>query len=150
MLETLNCFVWHSVMTFGSFLNRNCNVRDTFIRRGQGCLSLVSGVFCQVGFSASGWSLIQRIPGECDMSACDREASIMWRPWTTRGCCCCRRRCRCRRHCCCCCCRCCMEIKMIFSQWTMILYLIMIVRLGKMKNPSYFMRNRTRNLPDLP
>jgi hypothetical protein len=44
---------------------------------------------------------------EWDVSACDREASIMWRPWPTRGCCC-------------------MEIKMIFSQWTVIFYLIII------------------------
>jgi len=41
-------------------------------RRGHGCLSVVSVVCCQVEVSASGWSLVQRSPRECD-----REASIM-------------------------------------------------------------------------
>jgi hypothetical protein len=49
---------------------------------GHGCLFLVSVVCCQVEVSASGWSLVQRSPTECD-----REASIMSRPWPTRGCC---------------------------------------------------------------
>jgi hypothetical protein len=51
------------------------------------CLSLVIVVCCQVEVSASGWSLIQRIPTECCVSECDRGASIMRRPWPTRGCC---------------------------------------------------------------
>jgi hypothetical protein len=50
-----------------------------------GCLSLVSAVCCQVEVSASGRSLIQRSPTECDVSECDREASIMRRPWPTGG-----------------------------------------------------------------
>ena len=50
-------------------------------------LSLVSVVCCQVEVSASGLSLIQRSPTECDVSECDRENSIMRRPWTTGGCC---------------------------------------------------------------
>jgi hypothetical protein len=54
--------------------------------RGHGCLSLVSVVCCQVEVSASGWSLVQRSPAECGVSKCDREASIMRRPWPTRGC----------------------------------------------------------------
>jgi len=37
--------------------------------------------------SASGWSPVQRIPTECGMSECDREASTVRRPWPTRGCC---------------------------------------------------------------
>jgi hypothetical protein len=45
----------------------------------------VSCECCQV--SASGWSLVQRSPTECGVSECDREASIMRRPWPTRGCC---------------------------------------------------------------
>jgi hypothetical protein len=51
-------------------------------RQRQGCLSLVSVMFCQVEVSATGWSLVQR-----SVSECDREASIMRRPWTTRSCC---------------------------------------------------------------
>ena len=54
---------------------------------GQGCLSLVNAVCCQVNFSALGWSLVQRCPTECGVAECDREASIMRRPWPTRGCC---------------------------------------------------------------
>jgi hypothetical protein len=47
----------------------------------------VSVVCCQVEVSASCWSLFQRSPTECGVSECDREASIMRRPWLTRGCC---------------------------------------------------------------
>ena len=36
---------------------------------------------------ASGCSLVQRSPTECGVSECDREASIMRRPFPTRGCC---------------------------------------------------------------
>jgi hypothetical protein len=57
------------------------------IRRGHGCLSLVSVVCCQVEVSSTGRSLIQRRPTECDVCECDREASIMTRPWPTRSCC---------------------------------------------------------------
>ena len=32
-------------------------------------------------------SLVQRIPTECGVSVCDREASIMRRHWPTRSCC---------------------------------------------------------------
>jgi hypothetical protein len=52
-----------------------------------GCLSLVSVVCCQVEVSATGCSLVQRSPTEYGVSECDREASIMRRPWPTRGCC---------------------------------------------------------------
>jgi hypothetical protein len=55
-------------------------------RRGHGCLSLVSVVCFQADVSATGWSLVQRSPTECGVSDCDREASIMRRPWFTRGC----------------------------------------------------------------
>jgi hypothetical protein len=45
-------------------------------RRGHGCLSLVSLVCCQVEFSATGWSFVQRSPTECGVSnVCDRETS---------------------------------------------------------------------------
>jgi hypothetical protein len=32
-------------------------------------------------FCASGWSLVQRGPNQCGVSECDREASVMRRPW---------------------------------------------------------------------
>jgi hypothetical protein len=54
--------------------------------RGHGCLSVVSVLCCQVEVSATGWSLVQRSPTDCGVSECDREASIMWRPWPTGGC----------------------------------------------------------------
>jgi hypothetical protein len=57
------------------------------LHRHYGCLSVVSVVCCQVEVSASGWSLVQRSPTECGVSECDREASIMRKPWPTGGCC---------------------------------------------------------------
>jgi hypothetical protein len=47
----------------------------------------VSVVCWQVEVSTSGWSLVYRRPTECGVSECDREASIIRRPWPTRGCC---------------------------------------------------------------
>jgi hypothetical protein len=55
-------------------------------RLGHGCLSVVSVVCCQVEVSATGRSLVQRSLTECGVSECDREASIMRRPWPIRGC----------------------------------------------------------------
>jgi len=51
------------------------------------CLSLVSFVCCEIEVSASSWSLVKRSPTECGVSECDREASIIRRPWPTGGCC---------------------------------------------------------------
>jgi hypothetical protein len=48
---------------------------------------LVSVVCCQVEVSASVSLLVQRSPAECDVSVCDREASIMRRLRPTGGCC---------------------------------------------------------------
>ena len=45
----------------------------------------VNVVCCQVEVSASGRSLVQRNTTERGVSVCDREASIMNSPWTTRG-----------------------------------------------------------------
>jgi hypothetical protein len=45
-------------------------------RRGHGCLSLVSIVYCHVEVSASDRSLVQRSPTECGVSEYDREASM--------------------------------------------------------------------------
>jgi hypothetical protein len=55
-------------------------------RRGQGCLSVVSGERYQ-GAVSDGLSIIQRSSTECDVPECDREASIIRRSWPTRGCC---------------------------------------------------------------
>jgi hypothetical protein len=55
--------------------------------RRHGCLSVMSGVCCQVEVSASGRSPVQRSPNESGVSECDGEPSIMRRPWSTRGCC---------------------------------------------------------------
>jgi hypothetical protein len=55
-----------------------------------GCMDVLfvaNIVCCQVEAPASGWSLVQSIPTECDVSECGREASIMRRPWPTRDCC---------------------------------------------------------------
>jgi hypothetical protein len=46
--------------------------------------SLVSVVYCHVQVSTMDWSLVQGSPTECGVFIC--EASIMRRPWTTRGC----------------------------------------------------------------
>ena len=48
-------------------------------------LSVVSIVGCQVEVSASGRSLVQSSATECGVSECDREASIIIRPWPTGG-----------------------------------------------------------------
>jgi len=44
-------------------------------RRGHGYLSLVSVVYCQVEVSATGRSLVQWRPSECDVSECDHGTS---------------------------------------------------------------------------
>ena len=44
-------------------------------------------VCCQVEVCAMGQSLVQRSSTECGVSECHHEASIMRRPWPTRGCC---------------------------------------------------------------
>jgi hypothetical protein len=56
-------------------------------RRGHRCLSVVSVVCCPVEVSATGRLLVQKSRTEPCMSEGDREASIMRRPWPTKGCC---------------------------------------------------------------
>jgi hypothetical protein len=56
------------------------------IARRWGWKSLVSDVFCQVEFSASVWSLVQRSPTECGTSVCGREVSITRKPCPTTDC----------------------------------------------------------------
>jgi hypothetical protein len=40
----------------------------------------------QVKVYATSWLLVQRSPIECDVSKCDRKASIVMRPWPTKIC----------------------------------------------------------------
>ena len=54
---------------------------------GMDFFSVVGVVCCQVEVSASGWSLFQRSPAECGVSECDREPSIMRKPWPVGGFC---------------------------------------------------------------
>ena len=77
---------WSQGLRHGSAFSRLLGLR-VLILQGHGCLPLVSVLCCQVEFSASGWSLVQRSPTECVVSECNREASIMRRPYLTRGCC---------------------------------------------------------------
>jgi hypothetical protein len=44
-------------------------------------------VCLQVKVSASGSSLVERSPTECDVSKYDHEALIMRKPWSSLGCC---------------------------------------------------------------
>jgi hypothetical protein len=53
--------------------------------RGHVCLFLVSVVCCQIEVSATGQSLVQRSPTECDVSDCDLEISTKRRPRSTRA-----------------------------------------------------------------
>ena len=53
----------------------------------QGSISPVSVVCCHVEVCASGLSFVRRSPTERGVSECDREASIMRRPWPSTGCC---------------------------------------------------------------
>ena len=54
-------------------------------RRGHGCLSVVIVVGCRVEISVSGWLFVLRSPTDCGVSKCDRESSIMRRPWPTEA-----------------------------------------------------------------
>jgi len=56
-------------------------------RRGHGCLPVVSAACCQVEFSVSRWSLVQRNSIVYGVSDYVREAWTVRRPWPTRGCC---------------------------------------------------------------
>jgi hypothetical protein len=48
----------------------------------------MSVVCCQVHVFSSGGSLVQKSsPTECGVSECDREASILRKPWSTKGYC---------------------------------------------------------------
>jgi hypothetical protein len=58
-----------------------------FESRWEAWKSVVSVVCCQVEVSASGCSLFQRSPTECDVSERGRKGSILKRPWSTSGCC---------------------------------------------------------------
>ena len=61
------------------------DVRGFEFRRWRRCLSLVSDVCCRVEVSATSLSLVRRSPTNYGVSECDRKASVMRRPWPTRG-----------------------------------------------------------------
>jgi len=48
---------------------------------------VVSVVCCQVEFSATCWSFVQRGPTECGVTEYDHKSSIVRRPCPTGGCC---------------------------------------------------------------
>jgi hypothetical protein len=52
---------------------------------GQGCLSLVSVVCCQVQVPATGRSHVRKSPTECPMSEYDLETSTMKKPLPIRA-----------------------------------------------------------------
>jgi hypothetical protein len=51
----------------------------------RGCLFLVSAVCCQVEVTLD-CSLVQRSPTDCGERECDRDSSIIRRPWPTSDC----------------------------------------------------------------
>ena len=53
----------------------------------QGSISPVRFVCWQVEVSGSGLSLVRRSPTKRGVPECDREASLMRRPWPSSGCC---------------------------------------------------------------
>ena len=55
-------------------------------RREHLCLSVVIVVCSLAEVSATDRSLVQRSPIDCGLSECNREASVMRRPWPTGGC----------------------------------------------------------------
>jgi hypothetical protein len=54
---------------------------------GNGCLFLVSVVFCQIKVSSTGRSPVQRNATECGVSRRGQEALIIGKLWPIRGCC---------------------------------------------------------------
>ena len=77
-------YQWSCGQRFGSATCWDCGLNS---RQAHGRLPLVSVVCCQVEVSVTSWSFIQWSPTECGVSECDRKASIMRRPWLTKGCC---------------------------------------------------------------
>jgi hypothetical protein len=51
------------------------------------CVVLCCVVCCRVEVFATGRPVVQRISTDRGVSECDRESSIMWKPWPTRGSC---------------------------------------------------------------
>ena len=103
--ETLWLKTWQENQTHWTRLLRRRSAAARLLEMGvrippgHGCLSVVSGVNCQVEVSAASvWSLVQSRPAEYGVSECDREASIMKRPWPTRGCCAIKMRIKYRRY----------------------------------------------------
>ena len=73
--------------TTRGFLRNGGKITGFEYRRGNRCLSVMIVVCYTAEVYATSRSLIQRSPTKCGVPECDREASIMRRPWTTRGFC---------------------------------------------------------------
>jgi hypothetical protein len=78
-------FQWPLGLSRGSAAARLLGLR-VWIPSGNGCLSLVSVVRCQVEVSTTGPLLVQSIPTEYGVSECDRESATMRGPTPTAGC----------------------------------------------------------------
>jgi len=83
---------WPFGLRFGSAAVHVLGLRVWIPLGAQMSLSCRYYVCCQVQVPALGWSLAQRSPSVCGVSECgvserDRVASIIGRPWPTRGCC---------------------------------------------------------------
>ena len=65
-----------------------CSLLGMWVRNParQGCLPLVSVLFCQVEVSATSWPLVQRSPIECGVSEFDREVSVLRKTWSNGEC----------------------------------------------------------------
>jgi hypothetical protein len=67
---------------------RVCSRSLVGVAGSNGCLSLVIVVYCQVEVPALSCSLVQGILlAVVRLTECDREASLISRPWPTRVCC---------------------------------------------------------------
>jgi hypothetical protein len=86
VLNEIFRFLWPRGLRRGSAAARLLGLPNES-RLDHGCLFVASVVYCQVEISATGWSLVQRSPTECDVSECDREFSILRIPWPTKGFC---------------------------------------------------------------
>jgi hypothetical protein len=80
---TVTCrFQWPRCQRRGFAASR---LLGLWVRIPPGAWMSVSCECCEL--SSRGLCVGQRSPTECDVSECDREASIMWRPCPTGGCC---------------------------------------------------------------
>jgi hypothetical protein len=85
-MKVPNWFQWPRNLRFGSAAARLLGLRIRIPLGEWMSVCLVCVVCCQVEVSASGWSPVQRIPTDCGVSECYREAWMKRRAWPTRCC----------------------------------------------------------------